>query len=227
MASVGNHPIYDALPISNDVLDKGGMELLRAAVVDEELFIVARSDVFPGPGPWGLVLADIARRLASLYAADGQFTEAEVTADRRAGGKLAIDPELTKQVTAAEKAVAAAEKLVDAASVIVTFNALKAADYDDLLKEHPPREDNELDAMVDYNRDTFPDALMKKSASQKIEDADGNLIDMDVAELIDTMSNGERTVACQVSNDVNLRTSSFSDAKSQSRQRSGASSKRR
>jgi|SRR6266404_1434556 Domain of unknown function (DUF5076) len=80
MASVGNHPIYDALPISNDVLDKGGVELLRVAVVDEELFIVARPDVFPGPGPWGLVLADIARRLASLYAADGQFTEAQVTA---------------------------------------------------------------------------------------------------------------------------------------------------
>ena len=80
MAFVSNHPIYDALPISNDVLDKGGMELLRAAVVDEELFIVARPDVFPGPGPWGLVLADIARRLASLYAADGQFTEAQVTA---------------------------------------------------------------------------------------------------------------------------------------------------
>jgi len=78
MAFVSNHPIYDALPISNDALDKGGMELLRAAVVDEELFIVARSDVFPGPGPWGLVLADIARRLASLYAADGRFTEGEV-----------------------------------------------------------------------------------------------------------------------------------------------------
>jgi hypothetical protein len=80
MAFVGNHPIYDALPISNDALDKGGMELLRAAVVDEELFIVARPDVFPGPAPWGFVLADIARRLASLYAADGHFTEAEVTA---------------------------------------------------------------------------------------------------------------------------------------------------
>jgi hypothetical protein len=80
MASIGNHPIYDALPISNDVLDKGGMELLRAAVVDEELFIVARPDVFPGPGPWGLVLADIVRRLASHYAAEGKVTEAEVTA---------------------------------------------------------------------------------------------------------------------------------------------------
>ena len=79
MAFVGNHPIYDALPISNDALDKGGMELLRAAVVDEELFIVARPDVFPGPAPWGFVLADIARRLASLYAADGHFTEAKVT----------------------------------------------------------------------------------------------------------------------------------------------------
>jgi hypothetical protein len=78
MAFVGNHPIYDALPISNDALDKGGMELLRAAVVDEELFIVARPDVFPGPAPWGFVLADIARRLASLYAADGRFTEGEV-----------------------------------------------------------------------------------------------------------------------------------------------------
>ena len=79
MAFVGNHPIYDALAISNDALDKGGMELLRAAVVDEELFVMARLDAFVGQSSWGLVLADIARRLASLYAADGQFTEAKVT----------------------------------------------------------------------------------------------------------------------------------------------------
>jgi Domain of unknown function (DUF5076) len=79
MAFVGNHPIYDALPISNDALDKGGVELLRAAIVSEELFVAARSGVFVGPRPWGFVLADIARRLASLYAADGQFTEAQVT----------------------------------------------------------------------------------------------------------------------------------------------------
>ena len=79
MAFISDHPIYDALPIPDDALDKGGVELLRAAVVDQELFIAARPDVFPGPGPWGLVLADIARRLASLYAADGHFTEAEVT----------------------------------------------------------------------------------------------------------------------------------------------------
>ena len=80
MAFVSNHPIYDALPISNDVLDKGGVELLRAAVVDEELFVTARLVAFAGPAPWGWVLADIARRLASLYAAEGDLTEARVTA---------------------------------------------------------------------------------------------------------------------------------------------------
>jgi hypothetical protein len=80
MALISDHKIYDALPISNEALDKGGVELLRAAVVDEELFIVAHPDVFPGPAPWGFVLADIARRLASVYAAGGRFTDAEVTA---------------------------------------------------------------------------------------------------------------------------------------------------
>jgi hypothetical protein len=81
MSSVGNHPVYDALLISNDALDKGGVELLRAAIVGEELFVAVRRDVFPEPAPWGWVLADIARRLASLHAADGHFTEAKVTAD--------------------------------------------------------------------------------------------------------------------------------------------------
>ncbi|HEY3559663.1 MAG TPA: hypothetical protein VGL05_19475 [Kribbella sp.] len=169
-------------------------------------------------------LEDAEQELADAKAA---VAEAESHADSRAGGKVAIDPELTKAVTAAEKKVAQAEAAVDAASVIVTFTALKAEDYDKLKDEHPPREGNEYDAISEYNRETFPDALMEASASKKVRDADGNLVDMDVAELIATMSNGERTIACQVSNDVNLRTSSFSDAKSLSRRRSGSNSKRR
>jgi hypothetical protein len=79
MAFVSEHKIYDALPISNDALDRGGVELLRAGVVDEELFITARP-VFPEPAHWGWVLADITRRLASIYAMEGKFTEAEVSA---------------------------------------------------------------------------------------------------------------------------------------------------
>lgn len=79
MASPGNHQIYHALPISDDALDRGGIELLRAAVVDEELFVMARLEAFPDPGPWGFVLADIARRLASLYAAGRNLAEAKAT----------------------------------------------------------------------------------------------------------------------------------------------------
>jgi Domain of unknown function (DUF5076) len=80
MAFISDHQIYDALPISNDALDKGGVELLRAGVVDEELFVTARRVAFPEPAHWGWMLADITRRLASLYAADGTFSEAEVRA---------------------------------------------------------------------------------------------------------------------------------------------------
>lgn len=168
----------------------------------------------------------LAEAEADLAAAKSATNVASESADKRAGGKVAIDPELNKQVTAAEKAVSAAEAEVDAASVVITFTALKAHEYDELLKEHPPREGNELDALNDVNQSTFPDALMVASAT-KIEDAEGNLVDMNIEDLIGEFSNGERILACQVANDVNLRTSTFSDAKSQSRQRSGSNSKRR
>jgi len=73
-----DYEIYDALPISNDALDRGGVELLRAGVVNEELFITARR-VFAKPAQWGYVLADITRRLAALYAAESGFAEAKVS----------------------------------------------------------------------------------------------------------------------------------------------------
>jgi len=46
-------------------------------VVDEELCITVRR-VFAEPTQWGYVLADITRRLAAIYAAESEFTEAEV-----------------------------------------------------------------------------------------------------------------------------------------------------
>ncbi len=79
MAFVADLEIYDALPIPNDALDKGGVEMLRAGVVEEELFVTARR-AFAEPAHWGYVLADITRRLAALYAAEGDFTEAKASA---------------------------------------------------------------------------------------------------------------------------------------------------
>lgn len=171
---------------------------------------------------------DLALAEQELAVVEFDVVEAEKTADKRAGGTVAIDPDLTKRKKAAEKAVADAETAAAAATVTVTFTALKAKDYDALLKEHPPREGNETDASNDRNMDTFPDALMYASAT-KVEDADGNIVEMDIPELLDTLSNGERIVACQAAGGVNDRTVSvhFSEAKSQPRRRSGSSSNRR
>lgn len=171
---------------------------------------------------------DLGRAEQELDVVEGLIADAEEKADKRAGGKVAIDPELRKRKTAAEKAVAAAETAADAATVTVTFTALKAKDYDALVKDHPPREGNPIDAGNDRNESTFPDALMLASAT-KVEDADGTLVDMDIPDLLDTLSNGERIIACQAAISVNDRIQSvdFSDAKSPSRRRSGSGSNRR
>jgi hypothetical protein len=77
-APTGN-PIYEALVIPNDALDKGGVEILRAGLVNDELYVTARR-VFVDPATWGEVLADITRRLARIHAADGGHKEKEVLA---------------------------------------------------------------------------------------------------------------------------------------------------
>lgn len=172
-----------------------------------------------------LTLALAQEELAAVEAA---IFEAEANAEKRAGGRVAIDPGLAEEKAAKEQAVADAETAADAATVTITFTAMKANDYDELLKEHPPRDGNQLDAIDDRNNATFPDALMFASAT-KIEDHEGNLIDMAAEELLETLSNGERIIACQVATDVNSRTLSVpsSDANSRNRPRSGSSSNRR
>lgn len=159
---------------------------------------------------------------AELAAVQAVVEKAKAGTEARAGGKLKVDPALTKRLAAAEKAVSDAELAADADSVIITFAALKAEKYDELKDQHPPREGDDLDRMTEYNRETFPDALMSASAAAQVKDVDGNIVDMDVAEIIAEMSNGERILACQVSNDLNERNSSFSDAKSRTRRRSGS-----
>jgi hypothetical protein len=73
MAGPDDNPIYEALVIPNEALDKGGLEILRAGLIKDELYVTARP-TFDHPSVWGEVLADITRRIAHLYAADGKYT---------------------------------------------------------------------------------------------------------------------------------------------------------
>ena len=71
--------IYEALVIPNEALDRGGMEILRAGLVDDELYVTARR-VFKDPATWGEILGEITQRLGRIYAAEGEYKVKEVIA---------------------------------------------------------------------------------------------------------------------------------------------------
>jgi hypothetical protein len=71
MANGNNEPkIYDALALPPQALDNGGAEILRAGIIDDELYVTARP-AFHDPGKWGEVLAEIAKRVGAIYSAEG------------------------------------------------------------------------------------------------------------------------------------------------------------
>jgi hypothetical protein len=79
MAGPDDNPIYEALVIPNEALDKGGVEILRAGIVKDELYVTARR-AFDDPGMWGEVLGDLTRRIAHVYAAEGKYTQKDALA---------------------------------------------------------------------------------------------------------------------------------------------------
>lgn len=79
MSLFADQHVYQALALPDDALDRGGVEILRAGVIEDELYVAARH-AFKDPAQWGEVLADITRRLGRLYAAEGEYRQKEVVA---------------------------------------------------------------------------------------------------------------------------------------------------
>ena len=69
-------PIFDALQIPPSALEQGGVEVLRAAVVDGGLHVSLRR-AFDDPEAWGMLIADVARHVARIYAREDKFPEDE------------------------------------------------------------------------------------------------------------------------------------------------------
>ena len=67
---------FDALQIPPTALEQGGLEVLRAAIVDGSLHVALRR-AFDDPEAWGMLIADIARHVARIYAAEDKFREEE------------------------------------------------------------------------------------------------------------------------------------------------------
>ena len=69
-------PIFDALHIPPTALEQGGVEVLRAAIVDGGLHVSLRR-AFDDPEAWGMLIADVTRHVARIYATDDKFREDE------------------------------------------------------------------------------------------------------------------------------------------------------
>jgi hypothetical protein len=80
MPPFSDKAVYQALVLPAEAIANGGVEILRAGVIDDELYVTARH-AFKHPATWGEVLANITRKLGVLYSAETDLTEAEAIAE--------------------------------------------------------------------------------------------------------------------------------------------------
>jgi Domain of unknown function (DUF5076) len=70
-------PPFEALIIPDEALARGGVEILRAAIIEGQLHVTLRR-TFEEPDPWGGLLSEVVRRVARAYSVGGEFDEHEV-----------------------------------------------------------------------------------------------------------------------------------------------------
>ncbi len=70
---------YQALNIPPAANERGGIEVLRSAVIDGELHLTLRP-LFDNPNDWGRMFAEFARQVARVYAQQSRLSETETLA---------------------------------------------------------------------------------------------------------------------------------------------------
>jgi hypothetical protein len=69
-------PAFDALNVPPAALEQGGTEILRAVIVNGALHVSLRR-AFDDPEAWGMLIADVTRHVARIYATEDKFREDE------------------------------------------------------------------------------------------------------------------------------------------------------
>ncbi len=75
MGTSKSAPMFDALHIPPAALEQGGVEVLRAVIVEGALHVSLRP-AFDDPQAWGMLLADVARHVSRIYQSEGKAPEA-------------------------------------------------------------------------------------------------------------------------------------------------------
>ncbi|WP_298956042.1 DUF5076 domain-containing protein [uncultured Methylobacterium sp.] len=88
-----DEPRFEALAVPPDAMEQGGIEVLRAAVVDGAVSVALRRS-FDDPATWGRLLIDLARQAARVYARETDLSEDEAFERIRAGMEAeSLDPD--------------------------------------------------------------------------------------------------------------------------------------
>ena len=90
MPSEKSPPAFNALHVPPAALELGGFEVLRAVVVEGALHVALRR-AFDDPEAWGMLIADITRHVARIYATEDKFPEDETVERIRALFNAEID----------------------------------------------------------------------------------------------------------------------------------------
>src|SRR5438128_2639209 len=67
---------FDPLAVPPTALEHGGVEVLRAAIVNGGLHVSLRR-AFDDPQAWGVLIADVARHAARIFAKETRLTQDE------------------------------------------------------------------------------------------------------------------------------------------------------
>ena len=81
---------FEALAVPPDALQKGGHEVLRAAIVDGGVSVALRRS-FDEPFTWGILLVDLARHAARIYALETDVSEDQALAAIRDAMEAELD----------------------------------------------------------------------------------------------------------------------------------------
>jgi hypothetical protein len=76
-------PAFEALHLPPAAFEQGGVEVLRAIIIDGGLHVSLRR-AFDDPEAWGMLIADVSRHIARIYASEKNMSEEETLARIRA-----------------------------------------------------------------------------------------------------------------------------------------------
>jgi hypothetical protein len=72
-------PVFEALHVPPAAMEQGGVEVLRAVIVDGGLHVSLRR-AFDDPEAWGMLIADVTRHIARIYANEKEMPEEQTLA---------------------------------------------------------------------------------------------------------------------------------------------------